>query len=107
MLWPTATLRAMAMHRPTDLARPTAGSARTQRRGGLRGTSIPVTPVAWKRHGVVRYSRPKVVLSGWEVTLDRPGRLRLKNAVLYRKGDLCHAIERELMTVTGIEKYKT
>ena len=52
-------------------------------------------------------TRAKVVLSGWEVKLDRPGRLRLKNAVLYRKGDLCHAIERELMTVMGIEKYKT
>ncbi len=76
-------------------------------RPALNGISVPIRPVAWTRDGVVRSSRPKVVLSGWEVKLDRPGRLRLKNAVLYRKCDLCHAIERELMTVTGIDKYKT
>src|SRR5208283_3795918 len=33
--------------------------------------------------------------------------LRLKNPVIYRKSDLCQAIERELMTVLGVEKYKT
>src|SRR5262249_46541189 len=41
------------------------------------------------------------------ITSDRPGRLRLKNPVLYRKADLCQAVERELMNVLGIDRYKT
>src|SRR5262249_62086988 len=35
------------------------------------------------------------------------GRLRLKNPVLYRKSELCQAIERELMSILGIDQYKT
>ena len=68
---------------------------------------MAVLSVARNRNGVVRYSRPVVAPSGWQVKLDRPGRLRLKNPVIYRKSDLCQAIERELMTVLGVEKYKT
>ncbi|MGO9408965.1 MAG: heavy metal translocating P-type ATPase [Acidimicrobiales bacterium] len=75
--------------------------------GGPSGPSAVVLSVARNRNGVVRYSRPVVAPSGWQVKLDRPGRLRLKNRVLYRKNDLCQAIERELMTVLGVEWYKT
>jgi Cu2+-exporting ATPase len=61
------------------------------------------------REGVVRFARSATppVVSGWQIKLDRPGRLHLKNPVLYRKSELCQAIERELMTVLGVEKYKT
>ncbi len=75
--------------------------------GGPSGASAVVWSMARNRNGVVRYSRPVVAPSGWQVKLDRPGRLRLKNRVLYRKNDLCQAIERELMTVLGVEWYKT
>ena len=68
---------------------------------------MAVLSVARNRAGVVRYARPAVAPSGWQVKLDRPGRLRLKNPVIYRKSDLCQAIERELMTVLGVEWYKT
>jgi Cu2+-exporting ATPase len=67
----------------------------------------PVSSVSFRRDGVVRYARPAPVRTGWQVKLDRPGRIHLKNSVLYRKSELCQAIERELMTVLGIEKYKT
>jgi Cu2+-exporting ATPase len=59
------------------------------------------------RNGVLRYHRLDTVVTGWEVKLDRPGRLRLKNPVLYRKSELCQAIERELMSILGIDQYKT
>ena len=75
--------------------------------GGPSGPSVAVLSMARNRNGVVRDSRPVVAPSGWQVKLDRPGRLRLKNPVIYRKSDLCQAIERELMTVLGVEKYKT
>ena len=74
---------------------------------GPSGPSVAVLSVARNRNGVVRYSRPVVAPSGWQVKLYRPGRLHLKNRALYRKNDLCQAIERELMTVLGVEKYKT
>ena len=75
--------------------------------GGPSGPSVAVLSVARNRNGVVRDSRPVVAPSGWQIKLDQPGRLRLKNPAIYRKSDLCQAIERELMTVLGVEKYKT
>ncbi len=45
--------------------------------------------------------------SGWRVTSRTPGRIRLRNDLLLRKKEVCQAIERELMSVLGIEKYTT
>ena len=71
------------------------------------GAAIPGSATARDGKGVVRFHRLDGVVTGWEVKLDRPGRLKLKNPVLYRKNDLCQAIERELMSVLGVDKYKT
>ncbi len=46
-------------------------------------------------------------VAAWQVQLDQPGRLRLKNRALYRKSELCQAIERELMSILGIDQYRT
>src|SRR5262249_20061388 len=59
------------------------------------------------RQGTVPYARMTPPQTGWQIKLDRPGRLQLKNPVLYRKSQLCEAIERDLMSVLGVEKYKT
>jgi Cu2+-exporting ATPase len=75
--------------------------------GGENGVSITkVTPVR-SENGRVRYFRYGSVVTNWEVKHEIPGRLRLKNPALHRKSDLCHAIERELMSVLGVESYKT
>ena len=52
-------------------------------------------------------ARRRSPVPAWQVTLDQPGRLRLKNRALYRKSELCQAIERELMSVLGIDQYRT
>ena len=75
-------------------------------------TEVEARPIgkaksATDRRGIVRYFRNDAVVSGWEVKQDTPGRLKLKNPVLYRKAELCQAIERELMSVLGVDKYKT
>jgi Cu2+-exporting ATPase len=62
---------------------------------------------ATDHRGVVRYFRHESGVSGWEVKQESPGRIKLKNKVLYRKAELCQAIERELMSVLGVDKYKT
>jgi hypothetical protein len=45
-------------------------------------------------------------VSSWKVVSSIPGRIRTRNSRLFRKKHLCHAIERELMTVLGIERFK-
>jgi heavy metal translocating P-type ATPase len=73
----------------------------------LKERTVAQAVTARDRHGVVRYYRHDTVVTGWQVKHESPGRLKLKNPVLYRKSDLCQAIERELMSVLGVDKYKT
>jgi Cu2+-exporting ATPase len=75
--------------------------------GEARGPVIPAAATARDGKGVVRYHRLDAVVTAWEIKIDKPGRLKLKNPVLYRKNELCQAIERELMSVLGVDKYKT
>ncbi|MFO0953103.1 MAG: heavy metal translocating P-type ATPase [Isosphaeraceae bacterium] len=77
------------------------------RQPGLRPRAIAPAPSARDRHGAVRYFRHDAVVSGFEVRKESVGRLKLKNPALYRKNDLCQAIERELMSVLGVDKYST
>ena len=65
-----------------------------------------VTPVRNER-GQVRFFRYGSVVTNWEIKHEIPGRLRLKNPSIHRKSDLCQAIERELMSVLGVDSYKT
>ena len=57
--------------------------------------------------GTVRYHRQAATATAWEVKSDLPGRLRLRNPILFRKSALCHAIERELTGVHGIDRFST
>ncbi len=54
-----------------------------------------------------RASEERRAACQWEIKIDRPGRLRVKNRLLYRKSGLCRAIERELVSVIGVDRYKT
>jgi len=72
-----------------------------------RSLMVASATTARDKGGVVRYYRYDSVVTGWEIKRDHPGRLRLKNPVLYRKSELCQAIERELMSILGIDQYKT
>ncbi len=72
-----------------------------------RSLTVANAATARGKGGVVRYFRHDSVVTGWEIKRDHPGRLRLKNPVLFRKSELCQAIERELMGVLGIDQYKT
>ena len=50
---------------------------------------------------------PAAKLNTWQIKSSLPGRLRLKNSILYRKRALCSAIERALSDVLGIHKFST
>lgn len=77
--------------------------------GSKAGTAPVVSPLvtATDRHGTIRYHRYEHIVSGWQVVSRGTGTIKLKNPVLYRKGGLCEAIERELMSVLGVDRYRT
>ena len=58
------------------------------------------------RKGVTRVSRNGTHATSWEVVHELPGRLRLKHPAMYRRKEVCQAVERELMSVLGIDNYK-
>jgi heavy metal translocating P-type ATPase len=77
---------------------------------GRPGTELAVVapPItARDRHGVIHYHRYGPRVTGWQVIHDKVGSLKLKNPVLYRKNAYCQAIERELMSILGVDRYKT
>ncbi|MFO0919128.1 MAG: heavy metal translocating P-type ATPase [Planctomycetaceae bacterium] len=43
----------------------------------------------------------------WKILKEVPGRMKLKHPHLHRRKCVCQAIERELMSVLGIDSYKT
>ncbi|MEY2697027.1 MAG: hypothetical protein RL333_1165 [Pseudomonadota bacterium] len=63
--------------------------------------------IARDRKGVVAYHRYQNLVTGWEMLAESTGMIRIRNPVLYRKGSLCEAIERELMSVLGVDRFKT
>jgi heavy metal translocating P-type ATPase len=69
--------------------------------------NVPPAATARDQYGVVRYHRYARRVTGWRVTCERVGMIKLENPVLYRKAALCEAIERELMSVLGIDRYET
>lgn len=74
------------------------------------GVILPrVAPLetAKDRHGVLHFHRYGHFVTGFQVISERIGFLRVKNPALYRKNALCEAVERELMSVLGVDRYKT
>ena len=59
------------------------------------------------KKNVVRVYRHGSILSTWAVKHETEGRIRFQNAALHRKRELCQAIERELMSVPGVDSYHT
>jgi heavy metal translocating P-type ATPase len=68
---------------------------------------VPPAVTARDRHGIVRYQRCAQRVTGWQIVSERVGAIRIENPVLYRKAVLCEAIERELMSVLGVDRYET
>jgi Cu2+-exporting ATPase len=68
---------------------------------------VPPAVTARDRHGVIRYQRCAQRVTGWQIVSERVGAIKLENPVIYRKSVLCEAIERELMSVLGVDRYET
>ena len=59
------------------------------------------------QNGIVRLYRHGPLLTCWQVKHESAGRIRLAHPALYRRKSVCQAIERELMSVLGIDNYQT
>jgi heavy metal translocating P-type ATPase len=98
---------------PDVVRRVTAMLRRAHARGGApapRGKKAPKAASARSAPedgGTVHYHGQGAVATAWEVKSDLPGRLRLRNLILFRKKALCQAIERELTGVPGIGRFST
>lgn len=84
-------------------ARSAAGSSGLVADHPLSGRSPRFRPNAKGDLYVTRTGRD---ISGWEVRHELPGRIRLKHQLLFRRSEVCQTIERELMSVLGVENYK-
>jgi Cu2+-exporting ATPase len=75
--------------------------------GGEGITWVTTPSIARDNCGTVRYYRHASLVTAWEVTSELPGRLRLRNPILFRRRVLCQAIERELSGTFGINRFST
>lgn len=57
--------------------------------------------------GIVRLYRHGPLVTTWQIKSETARSLRLSHPSLYRRKEVCQAIERELMSVLGIDNYKT
>ena len=57
--------------------------------------------------GTVRLYRHGPIVSSWKVLHELPGRMRLHHPALHRRKEVCQAIDRELMSVLGVDHYKS
>lgn len=74
---------------------------------GAHEALISPVAIARNRDGSVAYYRYQNLVTGWELLSESTGMIRLRNPALYRKASLCEAIERELMSVLGVDRFKT
>jgi heavy metal translocating P-type ATPase len=93
--------------RPVSAHVPPPLHSRLRQRPRLKARTVAPAITTRDKRGVAHYYRHDTAVTGWRIKSESPGRLKLKNPVLYRKNDLCQALERELMSVLGIDKYAT
>jgi Cu2+-exporting ATPase len=88
------------LERKSDAAAPADGN-------GQRAAERRPVKMLPDQNGVIRIYRQGQQLTNWQVRHELPGRIRFYNEALYRRSDICQSIERELMSVLGINTYKT
>lgn len=57
--------------------------------------------------GEVRLYREGDLVTGWQIASELPSRIRLRHPRLYRCKALCQDVERELVGIHGIERFKS
>jgi heavy metal translocating P-type ATPase len=102
--------RSKRVNEPRGASRPADGGQSSRYPTGRPDAAVaPVSSLSIEDDDgcTILFYRQDLRVSDWQIKSDLPGRLRLKNPVLFRKQSLCQAIERELMGVLGIDRFST
>jgi len=93
--------------RKTGTARATPRSRHHAGRSAAKVRPVTSSSSVGDDRDTVRHDCQGSRVSDWQIKSELPGRIRLKNPVLFRKRSLCSAIERELMGVLGVDRFST
>jgi heavy metal translocating P-type ATPase len=102
--------RSKRVNEPLGASRPADGGQSSKYPTGRPEAAVgPVSSLSIEDDDgcTILYYRQDQGVSNWQIKSDLPGRLRVKNPVLFRKQALCQAIERELVGVLGIDRFST
>ena len=102
--------RSKRVNEPRGASRPADGGQSSEYPTGRPDAAVvPVSSLSIEDDDgcTILFYRQDLRVSDWQIKSDLPGRLRLKNPVLFRRQSLCQAIERELMGVLGIDRFST
>lgn len=71
-------------------------------------TNIPISSLEMPAsHPIAKRIEDSPKQPAWQILKEVPGRMKLKHPHLYRRKSVCQSVERELMSVLGIDSYKT
>jgi len=89
------------------LARLLGGSSAADAASSVPAGSSRLPGLARDRRGDVRLQRHGELVSGWCLVREGLGRVKLTHPHIHRRAEVAEAIERELMSVLGVDKYST
>ena len=75
--------------------------------GQEAAANVQLPVIARDRRGSVRVQRYGERISAWALVREGLGHVRLSHPLIHRRSEVAEAIERELMSVLGIDKYST
>ena len=75
--------------------------------GQEAAANVQLPVIASDRRGSVRVQRYGERISAWALVREGLGHVRLSHPLIHRRSEVAEAIERELMSVLGIDKYST
>lgn len=88
---------------PAQFAANVGASIAARKGAGEPGKLNVLRPDARGRVQAFRYGS---TVSSWRVVSELPGRIRVRNPRLFRRKQLCLDVERDLMTVLGVERFR-
>ena len=74
--------------------------------GKKKTTHIPILPKPVQFNREIKIIRYEGQVTTWETVHELPGRLRLRQPLIYQRTECCHRLEKTLFNTPGVEKFK-
>ncbi len=76
------------------------------RKYGKKTTHIPILPKHAQFNRTIKIIRYEDQVTTWETMHELPGRLRLRQPLIYQRTECCHRLEKTLFNTPGVEKFR-